>query len=128
MRWLKEEEAPDLLGIKIFNDARRTMQANFEHKIEKMENAMSPWLQGSLTPLGRVILIKSLFLSKFVHLFSVLENPDTRYMQGWNRYIFLFIWRNKDIVKRGAVKTVFGKWHCSPRCRIICKRAQSVMD
>ena len=107
LRWLKEEETLDLLGVKIANDPQRTREINFDHKIEEMENAMSPWLQRSLTPLGRVILVKSLFLAKFVHLFSVLENPDTKYMARLESLIFKFIWGKKDKVKRGVAKKQF---------------------
>ena len=73
---LAEGEALDLLEVKIFDDVKRTRDVNYESKIEEIEKAMAPWTQRILTPLGRVLLVKSLLLSKFVNLFAVIENPE----------------------------------------------------
>ena len=68
---------------------------------------MAPWTQRSLTPLGRVLLVKSLLLSKFVHLFAVIENPEKSYMARLESLLFKFIWGKKDKIKRGVAKKKF---------------------
>ena len=77
---------------------------NYGSKIDEIEKAMSPWTQRSLTPLGRVLLVKSLLLSKFVHLFAVIENPEKSIMTKLESLLFKFIWGKKDKIKRGFAK------------------------
>ena len=116
LKWLEEGEPLELLGIKIFHEHKRTKLINYENKIGEIEKAMSPWTQRSLTPLGRVLLVKSLMLSKFVYLFSVIENPEKSYMARLETLLFKFIWGKKDKIKRGiAKKTVLGRWHWRTR-------------
>ena len=95
MHWLEEGGALDVLGVKVFDDAERTRKVNYIQKIEEIEETMSPWLQRSLTPLGKVILVKSLLLANFVHLFAVIENPDKAYMTRLESILFKFIWGKK---------------------------------
>ena len=107
MQWLAEGGALDVLGVKVFADAQRTRNSNYSQKLKEMEETMSPWLQRSLTPLGRVILVKSLLLAKFVHLFAAIENPDKAYMAKLESLLFKFIWGKKDKIKRGIAKRQF---------------------
>ena len=107
LKWLEDGEPLELLGVKIFNDAKRTHDVNYGSKIDEIEKAMSPWTQRSLTPLGRVLLVKSLLLSKFVHLFAVIENPEKSIMTKLESLLFKFIWGKKDKIKRGFAKKQF---------------------
>ena len=107
LKWLEKGEPLYLLGVKIFEEVKRTREVNYESKIEEIEKAMSPWTQRSLTPLGRVILVKYLLLSKFVHLFAVIENPEKSYMARLESLLFKFIWGKKDKIKRGVAKKKF---------------------
>ena len=104
LKWVEEGEPLELLGVKIFHDQKRTKSINYENKIGEIEKAMSPWTQQSLTPLGRVLLVKSLLLSKFVYLFSVIENPEKSYMARLEALLFKFIWGKKDKIKRRIAK------------------------
>lgn len=107
MQWLEEGGALEVLGVKVFADAQRTRSVNYDQKIEEIEKTMSPWIQRSLTPLGRVILVKSIMLAKFVHLFAVIENPDKAYIARLESILFKFIWGKKDKIKRGIAKKQF---------------------
>ena len=107
LQWLNRGDALELLGVKVFADAQRTSDINYNSKLDEIEKAMSPWIQRSLTPLGRVLLVKSLFLSKFVHLFAVIENPDKAFMTKLESLLFKFIWGRKDKIKRGIAKREF---------------------
>ena len=107
LKWLKIGEPLELLGVKILPDIQRTRDINYSGKLEEIEKAMSPWVQRSLTPLGRVILVKSLLLSKFVHVFAVIENPDNAYIRKLESLLFKFIWGKKDKIKRGIAKRQF---------------------
>ena len=106
-KWVEEGEPLELLGVKIFHDQKRTKSINYENKIGEIEKAMSPWTQQSLTPLGRVLLVKSLLLSKFVYLFAVIENPEKSYMARLEALLFKFIWGKKDKIKRRIAKKQF---------------------
>ena len=107
LQWLNEDEGLDILGVKVFADSERTKEVNYSHKLAEIEKTMSPWMQRSLTPLGKVILVKSLLLAKFVHLFAVIENPDKRYIAKLESLIFQFVWGKKDKIKRGIAKKQF---------------------
>ena len=107
LKWLEEGEALDLLGVKVYPDAQRTREINYVEKMEQIEKTMSPWIQRSLTPLGRVLLVKSILLAKFVHLFAVIENPEKAFLARLESLIFKFIWGKKDKIKRGIAKKQF---------------------
>ena len=107
LKWLEEGGALDLLGIRIFHDANRTREVNYSTKMEEIKKVMSPWTQRSLTPLGRVILVKSLLLSKFVNLFAVINNPEKKIFARLESLIFKFIWGKKDKIKRSFAKKQF---------------------
>lgn len=53
------------------------------------------------------MLVKSLLLSKFVHLFAVIENPEKSYISRLESLLFKFIWGKKDKIKRGFAKKHF---------------------
>ena len=57
------------------------------------------WRARDLTVFGRVLIIKSLGLSKSIHSISNIEVPDG--IAGEVRKLFNFIWKNKkDRIKR----------------------------
>ena len=77
------------------------MELNFSHNIAQIRKLVSHWNKRYLTPLGKITVIKSIFLSKLNHLFSSLPNPDSSHLDTLDDIFFKFIWSNKpDKIKR----------------------------
>ena len=54
------------------------------------------WLKRPITPLGRVAVLKSLILSKVVHLWLLLPNPPDTIVHDIQRSVFQFVWGKKN--------------------------------
>ena len=55
----------------------------------------------NITPMGRITVIKSLLISKLVHLFTALPNPSQAELKQIERLLFEFLWSGKrEPIKR----------------------------
>ena len=50
------------------------------------------WNRRYLNPVGKIKVVKTYILSKFVHLFTALPNPPSEFLKKLNTVIFQFIW------------------------------------
>ena len=76
---------------------------NFPKAIEKVKYFLTRWENRCLTPFGKITLIKTNILSKFIHLFSSLPTPKC-YLDEINNIIYKFLWDNKpDKIKRDLI-------------------------
>ena len=88
------------LGIYFSYDTKAAENANFADKIKQLERQLHWWKARDLSLMGRILIVKTLGLSKFSFLASVVHTP------GWvikrvNSCIFHYIWKGKsDKVKR----------------------------
>ena len=53
------------------------------------------WLKRQITPLGRVAVLKSLILSKIIHLWMLLNPPDNL-VNELQKTVFQFVWNRKQ--------------------------------
>ena len=66
-----------ILGIWFTNNLENCENLNYSQKCAEVKNVMRIWIKRHITPLGRVAILKSLVLSKFIHLWILLPNlPD----------------------------------------------------
>ena len=65
------------LGIKFSCNIDTTVEINFREKINEIEKKMKQWSKRTLTPFGRITVLKTILISKLNHLFIALPNPDT---------------------------------------------------
>ena len=69
-----------------------------------MEKEITQWRRRNITPIGRITVIKSLLVSKFVHLFTALPDPSEAELKQLERLFFKFLWGGKrDPIKRAKV-------------------------
>ena len=61
-----------VLGIIYSTDLEKIMDLNYNSKIEQIQILLKNWQGRSLTPLGKITVIKSLMLSRITHLFFCL--------------------------------------------------------
>ena len=50
---------------------------------------------GNITPIGRIVVFKSLILSKIIHLLQSLPSPSKTLFKQIEKLAYNFIWRNK---------------------------------
>ena len=91
----KWSENPILaLGVYFSYDKVKSDKCNFEEKLDKLEKALNIWRSRDLTIPGGINIVKSLALSKLIHVASVLPIPEG-FAQKVNTLIYNFIWKDK---------------------------------
>ena len=69
--------------------------------LKKVEKTIKSWSIRKLTLLGKLTVIKSSALSKFVHLFMALPNPPGTLVKSLNQLFYRFLWNSgPDRIKR----------------------------
>ena len=71
------------------------IKENYTAKIKQLENMVKQWGRRSITPIGKITVIKTFMISIFIHLFISLPNPSQAIMDYINNTIFSFLWNNK---------------------------------
>ena len=66
------------------------------------------WLKRQITPLGRVAVLKSLILSKIIHLWMLLPNPPDNLVNKLQKTVFQFVRNRKQdrISRKIAVRSI----------------------
>ena len=97
-----------ILGIWFTNDLKQCIELNFNDKFTEIKMLYKIWLKRQLTPLGRIAILKSVILSKLVHLWLLLPNPPHNFINTLQKSIFQFVWNNKNdkISRKTSVKSI----------------------
>ena len=66
---------------------------NWITKIEQMQKLLDSWRTRNLTLQGRILIIKTLAISKLVYSSSLLPLPDG-IVKSVNKLLFKFLWGN----------------------------------
>ena len=82
------------LEVWFSTDAAERTKRNFDEKLRKVE-AIIQICHGNLSWKGRIVIIKSLILSQFTHLFSMLYTPPY-VLDKLKKLILNFLWNNKS--------------------------------
>lgn len=80
-----------LLGLFFDVDLDMMPNINYKEKIEKMKKIISNWTKRVLTFYGRIVVIKSLIIPLFIHLFSSLPNPDNNTFRAINNILYEYL-------------------------------------
>ena len=83
-----------LLGINYDLDEEDITATNYTSKSKEFMKILNLWNTRNLTIYGKVCIIKSLALSKLVHLFSSIPNPPENILKQLQSACFKFIWNN----------------------------------
>ena len=78
----------NLLGLKFSVDLSEMLVLNVTEKI-------AIWSKRHLTPLGKIVVVKTILLFKLNHLFSSLPTPTNSSLKELNDIFFKFLWSNK---------------------------------
>ena len=93
MKWVNEMK---VLGIFFRNDEHEMIARNFDNKLLEIAAIIKSWRYRHLTVYGKVLIIKSLLVSKLVHLFTALPDPPESFIKQLNTALFRFLWNGKN--------------------------------
>ena len=90
------------LGVYIGHDYNECYLKNWTDKLDFFEQTLERWKKRQLTLFGRILILKTLGLSKFVYLFNILTVPNEIIIKITS-LMFKFLWDGKDKVRRNVV-------------------------
>ena len=94
----------NLLGILFSVNLDDIPVLNFPPLLDKTKKIINTWKRISLSPLGKITIIKTFILSNFNYLFYAIPSPGDSYTKNLNTLLFIYLWDNKpDKVKRSCV-------------------------
>ena len=92
-----------LLGLQFSANLNEMTEINFETAIKKAKTELKSWKYRTLSPIGKIAVLKSLILPKFVHLFSSIPASQSTIAEI-NTIFYSFLWGNKpDKIKREVI-------------------------
>ena len=90
-----------LLGLWFTPNLQKMEDLNTVDKFYETKILFKQWLKRSNTPVGRVVVLKSLILSKLIYLWIMLPNPPDQLIKNLQKRCFEFVWDEKrDKIKR----------------------------
>ena len=84
-----------ILGIWFTNDLKNCCDINYQEKLADVKHLFKVWVKRQLTPLGRIAILKSLILSKLIHLWILLPNPPENFFRELQMQCYEFVWNKK---------------------------------
>ena len=92
------QTAVRILGVYVGHDTEKCLTENWMSKVNKLKNCIHIWKSRKLTLFGKVQILKSLALSKFVYCMSVLTVPPmiVKYIA---KCMYSFLWNSTERIK-----------------------------
>ncbi len=90
------------LGIYMGHDQIGCKRQNWLDKLDKMKIVFERWKNRHLTIFGKILIIKSLAISKFIHTMSIICTPED-VLKEIEKAIFKFLWDSNDRIKRNTL-------------------------
>lgn len=93
-----------LLGIDFSINLDEISNMNYDNAINTIDKNIVQWSKRVLTPIGRIVVIKSILLPKLNHLFMSIPNPNIDKINTLNKNFFHFVWQSSiDRIKRDTL-------------------------
>ena len=84
-----------ILGLWFTNNVENMEQMNTQDKYLETKLLFAAWAKRSNTPIGRVVVLKSLILSKLIYLWIMLPNPPDDLINELQNKCYNFVWDGK---------------------------------
>ena len=90
------------LGIYYTYDVKLLREKNFTERMDSIKKLINIWFSRGLSIYGKLTIIKSFVIPKFVYVCALLPTPNEVSKQ-LNQLLFKFLWKDIDKVKRLSV-------------------------
>lgn len=98
------QEPLKILGVTFSPLVFNIWDLNVQEILLKVQRILNQWSKRKISLSGRITIIKSLALSKFVHLFISLPAPPNELIKGLENMFFKFLWNSgPDRIKRRII-------------------------
>lgn len=97
-----------VLGVVFSYDNKLARNLNFSDKITSLKQTLALWSSRDLTGIGRVLIVKTFGLSKFMYLSNMISVPIDIQNQ-FNSIVHNFIWKGPDKIKRSVLRTEYSQ-------------------
>ena len=84
-----------IVGIHFSTDIKTIPHLNYKDKLSEMKRILHKWKKRQTSPFGKVIIIKTLVISKITHLLLNLPDPDETFLKQLDKELFGFLWGDK---------------------------------
>ena len=92
-----------ILGLWFTNNFEEMEKINTRDKYLETKKLFNCWARRSTTPIGRVVILKSIILSKLIYLWIMLPNPPDEIINEIQKKCYEFVWDGKkDKIKRST--------------------------
>ena len=97
-----------ILGIWFTQDLKECAAINYNTNFDEVKKLLKLWSLRTITPPGRVAILKSLILSKLIHLWILLPDPPDNFVKDLQKICFQFVWNGKQdrITRKTTIKDV----------------------
>ena len=87
-----------ILGIWFTQDLKECASINYKFILDEVKKLFKIWSLRTITPLGRVAILKSLILSKLIHLWILLPDPPDSFVKDLQKNMFLICleWKTRQ--------------------------------
>ena len=102
------KDSVKVLGIHISKDPLITFNLNYAPVLEKMKNITEIWMKRHLSLAGKIIIIKTMILSKLIYCMTVLPKPPGNYLKDVDTILYKFLSNNKP--EKHRRKTLIGDY------------------
>ena len=93
-----------ILELWFTNNLSDAAELNMTDTFIEVKKLFNIWAKRTITPLGRVAVLKPSILSKLVYLLVMLPNPPDKFINDAQKLCFEFLWeRKRDKIKRSIV-------------------------
>ena len=95
-----------MLGVTFSSNVGNIWNLNTNETLNKIKNLLGRWSKRKLTLIGRITIIKSLALSKLVHVFLSLPNPPKELVKELEN-AFMGSFGTGGLSRRVIIKNMF---------------------
>jgi len=106
IRW--PNEPIKALGVYYTYDAKLLREKNFIERLNSIKKLINIWSQRGLSIYGKLTMIKSFLIPKFVFICALLPTPNEQLKQ-LNQLLFKFLCKGTDKVRRVSVINEYGE-------------------
>ena len=95
----------EVLGISLFPDTKETTIVNYNSVIDKIDKTIQLWSSQKLTLFGKISIINTVLLSKFIYRFSCLPSPNSMLIKAIEDKFLDFLWgpNKRHAISKGTI-------------------------